>query len=180
MKRTASGLRAGTLTAVTLLLVAGCGGSDAGSDPSGSPTGTGRPEVTEDVAVELTQDVSGTTLSAAGRGDGEQFLLLPVSEPERSRSEDGITLTYLRGESDISGDEPELYEAARVPAGGTTQLDRPSFVKTPVSVQYCLEVVPPDEVAADAGGGTFRVHGREPGATPVVACSAMTKIRTTP
>lgn len=96
-----------------------------------------------------------------GANDAEpKILLLPVEEPDRSETDDGLTSTYLRSSAAGGGDEPELHQAAMVSPGSTERLDQPSFVDVAVTVRFCLEVVPEGDLAASDEGNQVRVHGR--------------------
>lgn len=181
MMRTTGGLTAAALTAVVLLASAGCGDTDAetGGSSDRTPTSQPRPQVTGDVSMRIGHESGGATLSATNESGSRLLVLLPVGEPDEEETSNGVTLTYLRSGAAGTGEEPELYEAAAVPSGSTSRLDLSSVGTWTTKVRICLETVQPDDVAAEAGGGTYRVHAREQGAAPVVACSPMTKIHAT-
>jgi hypothetical protein len=165
------------LAALTLLVVAGCGESDADSDsePTGATAATSdEPEVSRAVRLSLSQDAGDTAMSATNDSSRQVLVLPPEGEPERSEADEGITLSYVRPEvegGDESGDEPDLYEAVALPAGATRQLDTSTIGDSSIPVRVCLEIVSTDDVAAPAGSGVFRVDGREGGVAPEVACS---------
>lgn len=177
MLHTICGPVARVLAVAILLLAVGCGGSDpdGASDPTDSPSSTD-PEVTDDVSLKVVDSGQGAVLSATNGSESKLLVLLPVGEPDQEKSSDGVTLNYVRSTSAGSGDEPDLYEAAALPPGSTERLDLSTVGTWTSKVAICLETVPWDDIASEAGGGTYRVQAREEGAAPTAACSPMAKI----
>ena len=168
------------LTAMMLvalsLIVGGCGETDADGGGSSSGAGTDSTDGADQVSLRITSGGGGSRLSAANDGDSKLLVLLPVGEPEQGKSDGATSLTYVRSSSGDSGEEPELFEAAAVESGATEQLDLSTVGTWTKKVRICLEVVSPDEVAADDGGGAIRVSAREKDVEPVIACSDASKL----
>lgn len=127
------------------------------------------------VRVQLAKGSSGAfDLTAENTGDVETLVLAPVGQPERTQTDSGVTLTYVRPETRPGGDAEPMYEAFPLPAGQQRVLTTLTFPTRPVTVTYCLEVFV--DPAAVEDGDIVRAHGRAVDEEVSVACSEATTI----